>query len=73
MTTNTQDDDFTIHANHDRHIPLDGEPQCPSTLTIHERQKLIEGPDPTGNPPYWRNIWVDRTTPKTFKPRAPIK
>ena len=71
MTRTTEDDDLTMHAKLDRSIPVGGELQSPSTTTIRARQKLIdEGPAPTGNPPYRSRIWVDRTTPKTFEPRA---
>jgi hypothetical protein len=71
MTKNTEDYDLTMHAKLDRSIPVDGELQSPSTTTIRARQKLIDdGPPLTGNPPYRLTLWVDRTTPKTFEPRA---
>ena len=69
--TNKEDDDLTMHAKLDRPILVDLEVQSPSKESIRARQKLIDdGPPPTGNPPYRLTLCVDRTTPKTFEPRA---
>jgi hypothetical protein len=75
MTTKTKDSELTSRQMVDQALVLGQGVELGWAQHVAALHKLNdEGELPaTGNPPYRSRLWVDRTTPKTFKPRAPRK